>query len=650
MRDNNRGRGIILYCQNKRHSLAHFISLFLLSLLLAACASTPDSEQQGSATPPSAFGKLTEKPEWYLQQLAKSDGANRFNWELLAARSLLQSGDTQQASAINQQLSKEAITPRKKQEQRLLEAMLQQKLGKTAEALQLASNLDLRPLDNDATAAAYDVRASLLASKGDAIGAFNNLLLLEPYLNDAGKADNHVRIRDLLLTVAPGTLRGAISKPAPDVRTGWLELAVLMQTATGDGLAAQYQQWLQRYPDHPAQSLKLVAEPAKPDQSGSASTVSAGLPARTAVLLPLTGPLAANSEALRNGMLTAYKEAGMQGDLRFYDSNATPIPALYQQLQQDKAELIIGPLLKDQVEALLALNPKVPVLALNEPDGKMARPDIFYYSLAPTADAAETAIHIKQENHRLPLVLVPQGAQGQKIADSFAASWKQLTGSSPVIARYSDRQSLQTVLRQAMGVDASQQRINEIQQSVGQKVFGQPFNRQDVDAIYVYASPLEAGIIRSFIDITQSPFVPAPTYYLNAKGNPGFNNSGVAQSVAGMQVGDMPWMTDTTQPLRDKVMALWPQQNNDLMRFFAMGYDALMIANNLQPLSAQAQTLDGLTGRLSLDAQGTVHRQLNWHKIEASPADAKAAATPANPSDVKAPAADNAPEVKSPQG
>ena len=60
MRDNNRGRGIILYCQNKRHSLAHFISLFLLSLLLAACASTPDSEQQGSATPPSAFGKLTE--------------------------------------------------------------------------------------------------------------------------------------------------------------------------------------------------------------------------------------------------------------------------------------------------------------------------------------------------------------------------------------------------------------------------------------------------------------------------------------------------------------------------------------------------------------------------------------------------------------
>lgn len=134
-----------------------------------------------------------------------------------------------------------------------------------------------------------------------------------------------------------------------------------------------------------------------------------------------------------------------------------------------------------------------------------------------------------------------------------------------------------------MGVDASQQRINEIQQSVGQKVFGQPFNRQDVDAIYVYASPLEAGIIRSFIDITQSPFVSAPTYYLNAKGNPGFNNSGVAQSVAGMQVGDMPWMTDTTQPLRDKVMALWPQQNNDLMRFFAMGYDALMIMNTCNP-------------------------------------------------------------------
>lgn len=625
MQDNNLSRGIILYCQNKRHSLTHFIPLFLLTLLLAACASTPDNQQPGSSTPPSAFGQLTEKPDWYLQRLAKSDAANRFSWELLAARSLLQSGDVQQASAINQQLIKEAVTPRKIQEQRLFEAMLLQKQKKLTEALQLATDLDLRPLDTDATLAVYQLRAALLASSGDALAAFDNLLLMEPYLTDDAKTGHHQQIRDLLLTIPPGTLRSAITKPAPDVRSGWLELAILIQSANDSALAAQYQQWAQRYPEHPAQSLNLVDSSRQ--NNDTLPAVATGLPAKTAVLLPLTGPLAQNSAALRNGLLTAYKEAGMQGDIRFYDSYATPIPALYQQLQQDGAQLIIGPLLKDQVEALLALNPTMPVLALNEPDGKVVRTGLFYYSLAPTADAAEAATHIKQENHRLPLVLVPQGAQGQKVADSFSSTWNQLTGSSPVVARFSDRQSLQGVLRQAMGVDTSEQRISEIQNATGQKVFAQAFNRQDIDAIYIYASPLEAGIIRSFIDITQSPFVAPPAYYLSAKGNPGLNNAGVSQSVIGMQVGDMPWMVEPTLPLRDKVMLVWPQQNNDLLRFFAMGYDALMIAANLATLESQA--LEGLTGRLRLDSQGTVHRELTWHSIEKGTADAPATTTPA---------------------
>lgn len=82
-------------------------------------------------------------------------------------------------------------------------------------------------------------------------------------------------------------------------------------------------------------------------------------------------------------MLTAYKEAGLQGDLRFYDSASQPIATLYQQAQQEGAELIIGPLLKEQVEALVALNPTIPLLALNDTDKKSASSSIFYFSLSP---------------------------------------------------------------------------------------------------------------------------------------------------------------------------------------------------------------------------------------------------------------------------
>lgn len=47
----------------------------------------------------------------------------------------------------------------------------------------------------------------------------------------------------------------------------------------------------------------------------------------------------------------------------------------------------------------------------------------------------------------------------------------------------------------------AKQRIDSLQRTLGQKVFARHFNRRDVDAIYLYASPLEAGIIKSFLDI-----------------------------------------------------------------------------------------------------------------------------------------------------
>ena len=76
-------------------------------------------------------------------------------------------------------------------------------------------------------------------------------------------------------------------------------------------------------------------------------------------------------------------------------------------------------------------------------------------------------------------------------------------------------------------------------------------------------------------------------------------------------------MVDASVPLRDKVQALWPQANNDLLRFFAMGYDAMTLVPHLAELSsAPEQQLSGLTGTLSLDEQGTVHRQLHWVTLE----------------------------------
>ncbi len=616
-----------------RHRLPQLLTSLLLGLLLTACASTSQQADQDTKTPPAAFSKLTEQTDWYMKRLADSDTPNRFGWEILAMRSLLASGDLKQAAAINQQLAKESYSPRRKSEQQLVQTLLLMGQHQPGKALQLIQAIDARPLDNDATRTLYDLRASLLQQHGDMLQAFNNLLLLEAYLSPEQKIHHHERMRDLLLQLPPGTLRSAIDKPAPDIRSGWLELGLLLQTATPGNLPVQYQQWQQRYPDHPANSLDVMANVKKADttaQAGPAVT-SEGLPERTAILIPLSGPLARNGEALRNGMLAAYKEAGLHGDLRFYDSVSHTAQDLYQQSVQDGAQLIIGPLLKEHVEALTGMQPGVPVLALNEPDNKVHRNGLFYFSLSPAADAEQAAIHINQNNHQLPLVIVPQGAQGQKVADSFSSRWQQLTGKSPLVAHFSTRQTLQDVLKQAMGVGSEQANAATAAAApAGKPIAKQAFNRTDIDAIYLYASPLEAGIIRSFIEVNQSPYSPAPAYYLAARGNPGYQGASSNQGITGMEVGDMPWMSEPSLPLRDKVLSVWPQTNPDLLRFFAMGYDAMTVAAHLKGLQEQPdQTLDGLTGRLSVDDQGTVRRQLSWHTLAPANGTSPASTTPA---------------------
>ncbi len=598
---------------NKLFSVSQFLRLFLLALLLSACASTPDESQIGKELPPSAFSELKQQPDWYLAQLAQTDAAYRFSWEILAARSLIAKGDLQQASAIQQQLAKEAYTPRQKHEQQLVAALLLNKQGQYAEALSRLSKVDLRPLSSDAVATYYGLRGDALAQQGSALPASQAYVSQSRFLQGDALKHNSETVWTLLSGLDGATLQQEKAKANSDTYRGWLALAGLRLSSGSDQakFQTQFLQWQKQYPNHPASAL-FATLPSTPIEGKTPASLS-DMPGKIAVFIPLSGNLAAHGDALRNGLLTGYKDAGLQGDMRFYDSASQTMPALYQQAQADGAEMIVGPLIKEQVESLLSLKPVLPVLALNEPNGTPNSPSLFYFALSPAADAEQAALKISQDNKRLPLILAPQGAQGQRVVDGFTSRWQQTHDTQPLVARFTDRQSLQAVLSQAMGVASSQQRIDSLQRTLGQKVFAQPFNRQDVDAIYLYASPLEAGIIKSFLDISQSPFAEPPTYYLGAKGNPGLNNPGVGQNVIGMQIGDMPWMLDKPSELRNKVTALWPQMNNDLLRFFAMGYDAARLIPNLSVLRADPnQQQPGLTGELSIAPTGGIVRNLSW--------------------------------------
>jgi uncharacterized protein len=78
----------------------------------------------------------------------------------------------------------------------------------------------------------------------------------------------------------------------------------------------------------------------------------------------------------------------------------------------------------------------------------------------------------------------------------------------------------------------------------------------------------------------------------------------------------MPWMLggDLTDAVRSAVHDAWPNGGPRLGRLFAFGFDAYRLAVVLhdQRGATNAVTVDGLTGRLSVDADRRVHRDLNW--------------------------------------
>jgi outer membrane PBP1 activator LpoA protein len=99
---------------------------------------------------------------------------------------------------------------------------------------------------------------------------------------------------------------------------------------------------------------------------------------------------------------------------------------------------------------------------------------------------------------------------------------------------------------------------------------------------------------------------------------------------------DMPWMLSIdSRPteIREAATAAFGDSPAKRGRLFAFGYDAFRLAESLK----RGSSIDpkGLTGTLSLDAQGRVRRELEWVRIKSgtptplSPQDAVATAAPA---------------------
>lgn len=199
---------------------------------------------------PSTFSDLTKNAQWYLEQVDPAKPAEAFVWQMMAARSYLALGQAKPAAALYQQLQKQAKSPVQQAQLQLLQAHLLLAQGNANQALILLEGKPDVVLDADTQKDWYRQRVVLQLDINNKFGAAKSLILLEPYLAKNELATNHQQIWSLLKSMTPSTLQALEEEPAPDVTTGWLRLAALVNEfgAQPSQLARQLAGWKQSFP------------------------------------------------------------------------------------------------------------------------------------------------------------------------------------------------------------------------------------------------------------------------------------------------------------------------------------------------------------------------------------------------------------------
>lgn len=336
-----------------------------------------------------------------------------------------------------------------------------------------------------------------------------------------------------------------------------------------------------------------------------------------ALLLPLSGALAATAEAVRDGFLAQHFAAGAKGTVRIYDvgDSGEQLVAAYQRALNDGAGLIVGPLTKEGVARLASLNPPVPVLGLNYLDPGAHVPFGFYqFGLAPEDEARAAADDAGARALHRAIVLVPDGDWGTRVLAAFEDRLRQTGGRVVAAGRYRQGVSDQKdVISQLMGVAASEERHRALTTALGVKTEFESRRRADVDLVFLAARATDARVLLPQFRFFRAGGLPMYATSLIYDGR-------VDADAAGLRFCDMPFMIDVDGDWsRERAAAGGLQSVAAYPRLYALGRDAYQIAASLQRGDLRVgDSLSGASGRLEWAGSSALVRRLDCVEMRAS--------------------------------
>jgi len=583
----------------------------LLALLLAslgACVTSPPQKP----TTPSGAQTLEERAraaaqsgdaaaaELYARLAASATGTQRIDYLIESARSSVAHGDAQAARRrVND--AKAGANRDQQQAITVLSAGLELGDRKPQAALDLLATVQPpTPMPVLRDAAAF--RAEALFQLGRQAEAVSALVEREVWLEDsAAILANQRLIWDGLRKHPAAT---PLAPTGDRVVDGWLALAPIATSGTAD-LRRALLRWRETYTDHPAAGGLLA--------DLLAAQRPAGFPAQVALLLPLSSPQRAAALAIRDGFLAARLRngGGDATDIRIYDTAQGGTQGAYLRAQLEGADFIVGPLLPPDVEQVVAQAGFVPTLALNF--SRTATPSLrsFYqFSLSPEDEARVIADAMALAGASTAIAFVPSSDRGRRTLATFRTELESRGGRLIDYASYDPgSQEFAQPIMSLLNIARSNLRERRLQANLGVPIEFEPRRRQDVDAIFIAADDARAG--RLIAPQLRFHFAgDIPTYATSDIYDPA--DAAGANELNGLIFADAPALIvpdANAGDLRRDLQQYWPQRGG-LMRLYGMGFDAYRLVGSLYNVARSSWPVRGMSGDLSLDADGRVHRTL----------------------------------------
>lgn len=570
------------------------ISLLALVLMLTACSTTPPTPMAVDSTMIDAKNSTYPMEEEHL---------------LLAAGTHLNSGNTDKARSLLNQIEPEHLSRDDRSHYILLEADFATLTHDRQSALKWLSTISLSTLKPTQQIKYHQVQSNVYALEGKYSQAIEQLKGVLPDLSKEDYPELYSMLWQNLLLLDESQLLNLLSITPPDQFKPWIELAIIYRTPDEfEHQLSELKHWQQRWQTSDAlhylpQSI-VDLQQSKPYQ-----------PASIALLLPLTGPLAQTGAAVREGIMAAYYEAMEKKlyvpEIQLYDSANRDAAELALDAQAKGAELIIGPLGRNAVEKAVSDSKiTIPQLTLNHASSTtMTANPTYQMGLSSKEEAKQSAQRAWKDGFRNTIMLIPDSKWGQRVAAAFSQEWQLLGGNLLSTVHYTGKGDFNQVASTLLLIDESQRRANSLQRVLGKKLDHTPRRRQDADMIFMVATATHGRQLKPALDFYFAYDLPV---YTTSGIYSGQQDPSKDRDLSDIRFPIMPWHVRKSS-LKTAITQEWPSNTGKYESLYALGADAWRLYPRMEHMSHSLDAkMFGATGTLSINENGNVERQLIW--------------------------------------